>query len=180
MPVIAGLGVLGFATGVIVLAFSIRSLVGVVKGSVLRMLPLAPRQEFRLDEPGEVLLHLEGPRFSRLLALPWTVGGAGGPHVVVRDPVTGGEVPARPALLRPRVSGFGRSRLGIRVFQAGHRGPFELAVDGWPADLAPTDFGLVLTRPYTSAMVGRILAIVVGGLLSAGGLVAFILGLALP
>jgi hypothetical protein len=179
MPIIAALGFLGLAGGAAVLVASIRSLVRLVKGSVLRRLPLASRQEVRLDEPGEVLLHLEGPRFCRLFALPWTVGGASGPRFALRDPAVGSEVPSRPSLLRPRVAGFGRARLGIRCFTVGHRGPFELAVDGWPADLAQADFGLVLTRPYTGALVGRILAIVLGGLLAVGGLVAFILGLAL-
>ncbi|MFZ5787894.1 MAG: hypothetical protein ACOY3Y_15770 [Acidobacteriota bacterium] len=179
MPIVVALGLLGLAAGAAVLAVSIRSLVRVVKASVVCRAPLAPRQEVRLDEPGEVLLHLEGPRFCRLLALPWTVDGASGPRFAVRDPALGSEVPSRPSLLRPRVAGFGRARLGIRFFTAGHRGPFEVAVDEWPADLYPGDFGLVLTRPYTGAMVGRILAIVFGGLLAVGGLVAFILGLAL-
>lgn len=179
MPIVAAFGVLGLVAGSIVLALSIRSLGRLVRGNVLREAPLLPRQEVRLDQPGEVMLHLEGPRFARPLAFPWALGGTSGPRFALYDPALGREVPSRPSRARPRVAGFRRMRVGLVVFEAGHRGPFELSVDNWPAGADPSAFAVVLTRPSTGAMVGRILAIVLGSLLAVGGLVAFILSLAL-
>jgi len=166
------LSVIGLLAGGFVLSTSIPRIVCLVRESVVARLPATPHQTVEVAEPGEYVLHIEGPR----LALLAPVLRPGGPRFTLHDPALGREVPVRGVVVPTRTAGLSRVRLSVARFAAEHRGAFELHAEGLPAD---PRVELVLAHPTTGRLVALILATVLGGLLLTGGLVGAILALAL-
>jgi hypothetical protein len=145
--------------GAIVLVVSIARLLAVVRGSVLARLPTLAEQAVPIASPGTVVLCIEAPHFGTHFA---------GVDFAMRDDA-GREVPSVPIVFRAKVSGFSRVRLSVRSFEIARAGRYRLLARGIAPGRDMSDTALVLARPFTGAMVGWILGIVLGGIALIGG-----------
>jgi hypothetical protein len=140
--------------GAIVLVVSIAKLLAVVRGSVLARLPTLAEQDVSIASPGTVVLCIEAPHFGAHFA---------GVDFAMRDDA-GREVPSVPIVFRTKVSGFSRVRLSVRSFEIARAGRYRLLAHGIAPGHDMSDTALVLARPFTGAVVGWILGIVLGGI----------------
>jgi hypothetical protein len=153
-----------FVAGAVLLPASIAGLVRALRRAYLFAADIAPEREVVFDAPGEVVLHVEGPRFRPNL------------DYAITSRATGEPVPLRPVVFT-RVRGRGRPRVSVRRFTVVSPGAYLVRVSG----LSPDVHGgmrLVFTRPHAAAMVGWILGIVLGGQLALGSIVLAIIALA--
>ena len=150
------------ALGAIALVFAIRRLVRIHRSGFVARVALAPEQLLSLDSAGALVLHAEGPRFTRTFArLRY--------QLVERE--TGAEVPLRPILLRSTVAGMSNVRLSLHTFAIERPGAYLLRVEGLRPETATEGHSLVFTRNTRGASALAVLAIVVSALALIGSVV---------
>lgn len=143
----------------LLLGWTVRSLVRVLRYSVVAALPICPEQPLQLPGAGSYDLYVEGLRFTTDFARI---------EFALLDPR---RVPVRlrPAIFRTLVSGARRIRLRLRSFEATAAGRYTLQLSGIQPDQDPEN-RIVVARSITQQMVLHILAIVVLGSLAMGAL----------
>jgi hypothetical protein len=145
----------------VLLCFSIRGVIRLVRQSLIMGVPLRAEQAIVFNEAGQVVLCIEGPMFTRRFAvLQYELATA-----------EGTVVSGRPALFRARTSGFSSVRMELKYYDIPRPGHYILRIQGLQ-DEQKTDprERIVFMRPHLVRTIGFILAIV----LTAGG---FITGL---
>ena len=158
-----GLLALAFAAmlfGVVLLFFSIRALLGVMRDAEVARVPAAAEQTVSFPAAGAYVLHLSQPRLSTALAHA---------EFSLRD--GGAEVPSMPELIQVRASGFSTASISVRRFQVPQAGTIRLLVTGIAADADFSRSEFVFGRPNAGALVLRILGVVLGGIALVGGIV---------
>ena len=160
MLVMAG-GIGAMALGAVLLFFNITGILRLLRESEVAKLPALAEQAVSFAEGGTYVLHIDQPRLNTALL-----------HATfaMRD-VGGGEVPSSPVIFRTRSSGFSTARISLRNFEVPRAGTYLLVTSGIAAGADLARVTLVLTRPYSGALVLRILGIVLGGVCLIGGLV---------
>ncbi len=145
----------------VVLGFTIRGVVRLVRQSRILSIPLREEQDVEFAESGRVVLCLEGPLFSRRFArLGYELAAADG------SPVSG-----RPALFHAKTSGFSTVRMEMRVYGIPRPGRYRLRIQGLDETRgADSRECIVFMRPH----LGRAVCFIIGIVLSSG---LFITGL---
>jgi len=145
----------------VVLGFTIRGVVRLVRQSRILSVPLREEQDIEFAESGRVVLCLEGPLFTRRFArLGYELAAADG------SPVSG-----RPALFHARTSGFSTVRMEMRVYGIPRPGRYRLRIRGLENSTeADSRECIVFMRPH----LGRAVCFIIGIVLSSG---LFITGL---
>jgi hypothetical protein len=146
--------------GVVLLFFSIRALLGVLRDSEVARMPAAAEQTVNFPAGGAYILYLSGPRLSKA---PMHA------KFSLRD--GGAEVPSMPKFRQLRSSGFSTASISLRRFHVPHAGTYRLLVTGIAVgpDLSRTEF--VFRTPNAGALVLRILGIILGGVALVSGIV---------
>jgi hypothetical protein len=157
-----------FAIAVVLLAMAIRSLVRLTRDAPVASLPVRDEQTVELS-PGDYDLNIEGRIGTSDFA------GLG----YALEDASGGAVALRPVLMRARVNTFSRARLQLRTFSIGQAGRYRLRVTGLRGTESPEN-RLVIGRGARGALVARIVAIVILGVLTIGSFVGTILLIVLP
>ena len=157
----------GFIGGVL-LAFSIRSLVRTLRGSIVATVPLVAEQRVILATPGSYDLYGEGS-FG-------TSSFSGLEFALVTD--DGRDVPMHAVFFRTVVRSFSRVRLQLRTFSVPQAGTYTLRVHGGVRDQASER--LVIGRPVQARVVAHVLALVLFGSTTIGSLVATVLLIVQP
>jgi len=154
--------------GALLLGLCIRGEVRLVKESKIVSLPLLAQQEVTLPNEGEVVLSVEGPRFSsRFQGLKYALLTAGG------MPVEG-----RAVWLQARTTGVSWARVETRVFTIPQPGRYILQVEGLGMAREGDDrHHLVFTRPHLAPAVGYVLGMILSFGLFVVSLVFFVLRL---
>jgi hypothetical protein len=148
-----------FAIAVVLLVLTIRSLIDVMRGSVVASVPLRTEIRIALPHAGDYDLYVEGAFMSRDFgALEFSLADSSGAPVALH-----------PVLFRTRVSSFSRVRLQLRHFQAAGAGTFTLRVTGIRENQDPEN-RIVIASPVTARMVLHILAIIGLAILSIAAL----------
>ena len=138
-----------FLIAALFLARTIRSLIRILRGSVVASLPVHTEQTIPLPRAGIFDLYVEGKRFSRDFgALDFGLSDA-----------SGAPVPLQRILFRTTVSGASRVRLLLRRFTVLSAGTFTLRINGIKQDQDPEN-RIVFATPVTARLVLHILAIV--------------------
>jgi len=154
----------GFFLGVALLVWCIVDLVRVIRASVLIRLPLAAENPITVNQPGPVVLCIEGPLFSTRFA------GFG--YDMVSE--NGEPVPCRRLLFRATTSGFTTARMELRRFRVDRPGDYTLRVTGigehQPRD---SEHHFVLVKPHLPAVLAHILGIIASAWLTIGSIVMF-------
>ena len=154
--------------GIWVLARSIHALVRMTRGSVVASLPVVAEQSLVLPEPGTYDLHVEGRHVNRDFGkLDFAVVDAGGEALRIERLWFG-----------TKVTSFSRVRLQLRRFRVEDAGSVTLRIDGIRPTQDP-DNRIVIARPLGFGMVVAIVAIIGGGFLVIGSVIASGLLLAL-
>lgn len=157
-----------FGLGVFLIVKSILRVIRLSKENLLLSVPLLASQEIELAETGTVALWAEGPLFS-----PRFIGAG----FELRDDV-GLPVASRRNFPPVTSSGFSRGRLLARYFKISHPGRYTLLVTlKKPSASDDSEYCLLFMRPYLLQVVGCILGILLGALLTIGSLVNFLLRL---
>ena len=166
MPTEAFVAIAG--AGAVLLGWSIRRLVAVVRSSILVRVPVLAEQDVTLAQAGTVVLCIEAPHFGTQFA---------GVDFAMRDSA-GRDVPSAPIVFRAKVSGFSRVRLSVRSFDIARPGRYRLVANGIAPGRDMSEAAVVLTRPFVGAMVLWILGTTLGGMALIGGTVLTSLRLA--
>jgi hypothetical protein len=157
------------ATALVMLAIAIAAVRRGAGGLELARGALVARQDLRLDVPGPVVLHGEGPHFTRRFA-----------SLTFRltDLATGRRVPERRVWLRTTTAGTSRVRLALMRFDLERAGVYRLDVEGLTPgadDLAPsaveTACAVVVTPPTGPGLPLAILATIAAGATAIAALV---------
>jgi hypothetical protein len=117
--------------------------------------PLVAEQEVSLEAAGRMLLHAEGPRFTRAF------GGLDFRLTRREDEFV---VPLQDVWFRAESSGRSTSRLSLRSFELERPGRYRLRVLGLPEPLPEKPHALVVTHDYRARMVRTIVALVFAGI----------------
>ena len=154
--------------GATLLGLTIRSLIRMLRGSVVASLPLATEQRIAFEVAGPYDLYGQtrfgSSTFARL-------------DFDLQDR-TGQSVPLHPVLFRTTVRSFSSVKLRLRSFTIPRAGTYTLRVRG---DTPPSnDDGLVIGKPIQGRLVAHILGIVVLGIATIGSAVATALLVVLP
>lgn len=104
-----------------VLPFAIAAIRRAARGTELARLPCAATHELRLDAPGPIVLHGEGPRFTRRFH---------GLAFRMLDRATGTPVPERRLWFHSHADGWSRVRLALVRFDVPRPGVYRLEVGG--------------------------------------------------
>lgn len=170
--------VLMAAAGAWLLAYAIRRVVRLVRGSVLFRAPLVAEQDLHFDEAGTVVMHAEAP-----LSKTFLKGNRYAPppafrrlEYEIRHAQGGVAVPLR-GTLGAATSGFHKTRVPLKSFSVDHPGAYVLSVRNLTPSADTQACAFVFSRPYGIAMLLSILAIVLGGMLFIGGTVLGVLRL---
>lgn len=170
MPLVPGnrwlfISFLGLLVALGGLAFSIRGLLGLLRGKTVTTVTLRPRSTIAIPSAGTHDLSVSGRLGTADFA---------GVDFQMQDE-SGNAVPIRPVVMR--VSGTsmsGRSTLQLRKFAAPRPGNYVLTVTGIREGSDPGNT-IVIGRPVGFALVGSILAIVLSGALLILSIVAIVL-----
>lgn len=128
---------------------------------VLASVPLLAEQVMTIEGTGKLLLHAEGPRFTRAFA---------GLEFHLTDLSSDTEVPLDPVWIRAASSGGSRSRLSLRSFELQRAGSYRLVIRGLrrtgDADHADDteSHRIVITPDHRSRMAGMIVGLIVAAL----------------
>jgi hypothetical protein len=148
-----------FAIAVVLLVLTIRSLIDLVRGSVVTSVPLRAEMRIALPRATDYDLYVEGTLLSR---------DFGALEFFLTDS-SGAPVAHHPVLFRTRVSSFSRVRLQLRHFRAASAGTFTLRVTGIREN-QDAENRIVIASPVTARMVLHILAIIGLAMLSLAAL----------
>ncbi len=141
--------------GLVALGFMIKSLIATVRKAKVCSLPLVEKQDVVFNEPGPVILNVEGPHFSsRFAGLSYVLTTSDG------LPIEGSLV-----LFRSRTSGFSTVSVSYKQYEIPRPGPYFLRIEGLgrPRDDDPKH-AIVFSRPH----LPRTIAYILGIILSAG------------
>jgi len=158
----------GILLGGVLLSFTIRSLIRLLRASVVAAVPLAPEQRISFETPGPYDLYGQGSfGSSTFYGLDFElVDRAGQP------------VPLEKVFFRTQVRSFSSVKLLLRSFTIPRADTYTLRVRG---DVRPSaSDGLVIAHPIRAPLIGHILGIVFLGMVTIGSLVATALLVLLP
>ena len=155
------------ALGAVALTMAVLHLVRTHRTSVIARVALAAEVAFPLDTAGDLILSIEGPRFSRSFARLRYV-------LLERD--TEATVHLHPIWLRSSVSGLSNERLAIHSFSTEKAGTYLLRVEGLRPGIATEGHNLVVTRNTRGASILAVIVIVVStlGLIAAAVLTVIV------
>ena len=148
-----------FVVAVVLLVLAIRSLIDLMRGSIVASVPLRAEMPIAVPRAGDYDLYVEGAFMSR---------DFGGLEFSLTDS-SRAPVPLHPVLFRTKVSSFSRVRLQVRHFQTAGAGTFTLQATGIQENQAPEN-RIVIASPVTAQMVLHILAIIALAMLSIASL----------
>lgn len=149
------IGPLMMVAGIVGLGFMIKNLIATVRKAKVCSLPLVAQQNVEFTEPGQVILNVEGPpfskRFGRLSYALTTSDGL---------PIEGSLI-----LFRSRTSGFSTVSVSYKQYEIPRSGPYILRIEGL-GQPRPDDakHAIVFSRPHMTQSIAHILGII----LSAG------------
>ena len=144
------------------LGFSIRGLLGLLRGKAVSTVPLRAQSTIAIPSAGTYDLSVSGQLGTTDFA---------GVDFQVHDE-SGTAVHMRSVVMRvSRTSMSGRSTLQLRKFDAPHPGNYILTVTGIREEPDPGN-SIIIGRPAGIALVGWILGIVLSGTLLIGSIVA--------
>lgn len=126
-------------------------LVKLTRQSPLFKVPLAPKQEVWISEPGRVSLALEGPRFTtRFAGIGFELWGTDGQRV-----------PGKPPLMQLRTMGMTTTTMELMKFDISRPGQYTLVISGLdePSGWDPAH-AVVFLQFHISRMVAYIICIV--------------------
>jgi hypothetical protein len=157
-----------FGLGVVVLWFSIVTVVRLADRNRICSLPLQAEQFVEFTQAGRVILWTEGPLLtSRFRKLSFELMSAEGPTLS-----------GRMALFRQGSSGFSKTRAAVRIFTIPEAGRYVLHTKGLAeAKVGDEQHRILFMRPYLLQTVGCILGIILGAFLAIGSTVNFFLRL---
>lgn len=139
---------------IVLLLWTIASLVRTVRRSVVATLPIVAHQRVTIDQPGELALNLEAPFLApRPTELSFTV----------QRESDSTQIPLRPIVLRTESSSFSRSRLELYSLTIPSAGSYALRIDGIVPSTDYSAIAVVLARRYTGALVLHVLALILLG-----------------
>jgi hypothetical protein len=146
----------------VLLVLTVRSLLGIVRRSVISSVPIREEQRIEFAQGGDYALNLESSSLvARVAGIDFTLASAD----------RGVEVPLHRAIFRTRVSSASRGRLELYRFTIPSPGSFVLRIAGVSAAAADRGDAIVFTRPYRIALVLHVVALVACGLALIGALV---------
>jgi len=160
------LSVLGFAGGLILLAFFIRRIIRLRSEKLILSVPLRVEQTLEFTEAGRVVLAVEGPLFTRRFArTEFELRGGDG------LPLKG-----RTTLLRAHSSTFSRIRMEMKSYDLPMPGRYELRLLNLGAP-QPRDneHQIVFMKPHLPQLVVAIVGIIGSSFLLIGSIVLFLL-----
>ncbi|HEV8096129.1 MAG TPA: hypothetical protein VGP71_10390, partial [Burkholderiales bacterium] len=130
------------AVAVVLLVLTIRSLIDVMRSSIVASVPLRAEMRIALPRAGDYDLYVEGAFMSRDFgALEFFLTDASGAPVALHA-----------VLFRTRVSSFSRVRLQLRHFQVAGAGTFTLRLTGIREN-QDAENRIVIASPVTAKMV---------------------------
>jgi hypothetical protein len=150
------------------LGLLIAGTVRMVRKAQLFRVPLAERQEVGFAEAEQVVLSVEGPRFStRFGNLAYELRAGDGTRVE-----------GRPVLLRTETAAVSTVRLEILTYDIPRPGRYVLRIGGLGAPQADdARHAIVFGRPYLGRLVAHILGMILSASVFIGSLVFFLLRL---
>ena len=156
-----------FGLGVALLWFFILTVVRLEQKNRICSVPLVAEQEVEFTEAGPVILGVEGPFLTtRFGNLSYELQGGDGISM-----------PGRGLWLRTRTTSLKRIvHLKIAAFEIRYPGRYALRIRGLD-NPRPDDahHRIIFTKPHRAQTIGTIVGIVLGGILTIGSLVLFIL-----
>lgn len=151
----------GLVFGPILLIGSIWRLLTLFLRSVVARVPVIGPHEVSLTGPGDYVLSIEGPRFSNVRGLNYSLHERG----------TGQEVPLFPNVFRSTVSGVSRVRLGVRRFAVERTGSYVVQTYV-PPDRDASRLSVVISKAFLGAGFLAVVGILAGAVATAVGLIA--------
>ena len=156
-----------FGIGVFLLWFFILNLVRLGNKNHILSVPLLAEQDVEFQEAGRVFLCVEGPLFTtRFGKLSYELTGSDGISMQ-----------GRRCWLRAQSTSLSRRvRMQLRSFDITHPGRYLLRIKGLASPQADdAEHRITFTKPHLPQTMAGILGIVLGGLLTIGSLVLFVL-----
>ena len=151
-----------FTSGVGLLAFFILRIVRLLRNARLFGVPLSDRQEVGFNEPGTVVLCIEGPLFgARIAGLRFGLAS-----------LQGEAVSGRRTLMHATSSGFTTARKEMWLFHVPRSGHYVLSVAGIHPGNDPR-CQIVFMRPHLAHVFLLVFGIVAASGLAIGGIVLF-------
>jgi hypothetical protein len=144
------------------LALTAISLLRTVRRSVVVSVPMRADQTVTFKDAGSYVLNVEGTSLSRVAA---------GLSFAITKEGSGTSIPLHRILVRTKVSSFSRTRLGLYGFDIPAPGVYTLRMTGMDSSTNYDSGAIVITRPFTLALVTHVLALVTLGALFIGSLV---------
>ncbi|MEP6835331.1 MAG: hypothetical protein ABJB74_18245 [Gemmatimonas sp.] len=146
----------------VLLSLMALSLLRTVRRSVVVSVPVRAEQSISFKEGGSYMLNIEGAALSRVATgLSFAITASDG----------AANVPLRRVIVHTKVSSFSRTRLELYSFDVPAPGAYVLRVHGADSSLAHIDAAIVLTRPFTAALVLHVLGLIALGAMLIGSLV---------
>ncbi len=155
-----------FILSIFLLVKFITGTIRTVKNARLFTVPLVEQQEIEFKEAGEVVLCVEGPRFTPTLRKP---------RYELISP-NGMPVKSRTAWFRARSSGLSQAKMELRVYEVPFPGRYIFRIAGLEGvSQSFMKNHLVFTKPHLQETIGYVLGIVFAGMLFVGSIVLFFL-----
>jgi len=151
---------------ILLLSWTIVSLVRAVRGSVAATVPIRAEQSVTFDPGGEIVLNIEGPALARSAAASLRFA------LVQRGAGIDAPIPMRSVVFRTHVASASRARFEMFSLSLPSRGTYVLRIMGIDAS---RDYGadaIVFTRPLGPALIFYILSLILLGAILVGSLVA--------
>ncbi|WP_282610756.1 hypothetical protein [Pelagibius sp. Alg239-R121] len=145
----------------IILPIFIWRLVEVHRTQLVLSVPLLVEQEIAIDTVGSLVLHAEGPRFTRAF---------GGLDYQLTDLSDQSAVPLNRTIVPFTSSGISRSRLSLGAFEIERPGRFRLTVTGITDPTVADENNLVVTHDKRGGTIVTILIVVFSAIGLLGGL----------
>lgn len=153
-----------FVAGLTGLVRAINSLLLLTDKAVVARAPARSGERLKVPEAGVYDLCLEGRTFSRdFLGVRYSLHDAAG------EPI-----PIRLKLSRTKVSGLGTTRISVGWFELSRAAELSLSVEGMSAQ-AQQRCSFVIQRPIGAGIALRVVALVLTGAATIGGVVGSVL-----
>ncbi len=150
---------------VALLVYLIRDVIKVMKQVRLTGVPLVEEQEVEFAEAGQVVLCMEGPRFTtRFANLSYRLIGP-----------DGSPAKSRRSWFRSHTSGVSKVRMELEYYEIPRPGRYTLQIKGLkPGEEPGPDHRIVFMRPHLARSIARVIGIVLAGMLLIGSVVLFL------
>ncbi|MDQ2767704.1 MAG: hypothetical protein M3Y30_11165 [Gemmatimonadota bacterium] len=147
---------------IVLLSWTIASLLRTVRGSVIATVPMQAEQRVDINSSGDFAINIESPLLTRRPTnLRFALSGADSEARIALYPI----------LLQTDVTSMSRSRMELYSFTIFAAGAYKLRIDGLDPAVDYSRDAILITRQFRGALVLHVLALIACGAVLIGSLV---------